>query len=672
MTKLFFKIFTIIPLLSLVTLSSCSQHENADSQEVNTERVDALLAKFKGQKGKDSLAFYLNRLDEELKEIPSDSARLGFLHQVASQLYVKGEFEKYLSYSKESLDLAKALKDTANAARSLRFMGFAHRRLSRPDSALFFFKEANSLYDKIRDDYNVGRMHISMAYVREDVKDYTGAQADAVTAIKKFDKDEHVRLTQAYTALGNALSGLNEEEKAIEYYGKAIDHREKSGGKANLMTLNNIAVMYRKLGNYQKAIDSWESLIANEERLKEDPYANAYVIDNLAHTKLLSGVETNVEEKMLEALLIREDIKDYAGQVINHIHLSEYYISAQDTLKAKDHLKQAIAISYEAKDYGDILKAIKMLSDLETGETSTRYANDYIRISDSLQLVERNFRNKFARIQFETDRVIQEKELLSRQKWWISAISAVMIISLMLFYIIRVQKSRNKQLLFEQQQQQSNEEIYNLMLSQQDKVQEGRKREQQRISEELHDGVLSRLFGTRLNLDTLNEESDTGAVDKRKLYINELKSIEQEIRRVSHDLNDKKIEESQFMDIVRELVVSNDQMNGCDFELSLDESINWKTFDNKSKIHIYRILQESIQNINKYSKAKKATINFDSDRKNVILRISDDGVGFKKTKKQEGIGHRNIRSRVTKLDGKVSINSAPKKGTTIEVSFPSK
>ncbi len=622
---------------------------------------------------KDSLELILIQIDKLINNEKLDSTKLSMIQEVALALYGQNHFETFKKYSSRSYDLSLKMKDSGNMARSLRFIGFAHRRMKQPDSALMYFYEATDLYSKLKDDLNEGRMYISMANLREDSKDYVGASADAIEALKRFDEKQPERLSEAYHALAKASYGLKQYDEAIRYFESSIEQDLRLGNSFLEISKskNAIAAALRDQGKYTDAIAIWESLMNKEEELKKDLYVYGYVLDNLAHTSLLAGVGQDIEESLLKALSIREEIKDYEGQVINHIHLSEYYTTVQDTLKARDHLKEAIAISYEAKDYGDVLKALKMLSDIEKGEASIKYANDYIRISDSLQLVERNFRNKFARIQFETDRVIKEKELLSRQKWWIIAVSTVLLISLILFYIVRLQQARNKQLRFEQQQQQSNEEIYNLMLSQQDKVQQGRKREQERISEELHDGVLSRLFGTRLNLDTLNEDTDSESVTKRKQFIEELKNIEQEIRRMSHDLSDRKIEESQFVDIVRELIDRNEGINGCSFQLNMDQEIDWEKFDNRSKIHIYRILQEAIQNINKYSKAKKAIIDFESDRKNVNLHISDDGVGFKKSKRQEGIGHKNIRSRVTKLKGKVSINSAPDDGTQIIVIFPS-
>ena len=81
-------------------------------------------------------------------------------------------------------------------------------------------------------------------------------------------------------------------------------------------------------------------------------------------------------------------------------------------------------------------------------------------------------------------------------------------------YIIKAQKTKNRELLFKQEQQKVNEEIYNLMISQQNTIETNRIKEKKRVAQELHDGVLGRMFGVRMNLDSLNKFNDEPAVEK--------------------------------------------------------------------------------------------------------------------------------------------------------------
>ncbi|MEZ4780719.1 MAG: histidine kinase [Flavobacteriaceae bacterium] len=172
-----------------------------------------------------------------------------------------------------------------------------------------------------------------------------------------------------------------------------------------------------------------------------------------------------------------------------------------------------------------------MLGQLESGSKGIEYFNEHIRLSDSLLKNERQARDKFTRIEFETDQIIAEKEQISKERLIFLLSSIGILIGAILIYIIISQRAKNKQLRFNQMQQEANEEIYNLMIAQQGKIEEGRAVEKKRISKELHDGILGKLFGTRLNLDTLNLLATPEAIKSRERYISGLKSIEEEIRR---------------------------------------------------------------------------------------------------------------------------------------------
>ena len=208
------------------------------------------------------------------------------------------------------------------------------------------------------------------------------------------------------------------------------------------------------------------------------------------------------------------------------------------------------------------------------------------------------------------------------------------------------------------------------MLTQQDKIEEGRAQEKKRISEELHDGILGRLFGTRLSLDSLNENVDKDTVQNRSEYIKELKAIEEEIRKISHDLNTDFVSGSKFFDIIKTLVENQTKAYNLDYELNKKDDINWEDIPNKTKINFYRIIQESLQNIYKHADAKLVKINFELKNDYILLEITDDGSGFDINRVKKGIGLKNIASRVKDLGGDLNINSMRGNGTTILVLIP--
>nr|WP_236027429.1 sensor histidine kinase [Gelidibacter pelagius] len=208
------------------------------------------------------------------------------------------------------------------------------------------------------------------------------------------------------------------------------------------------------------------------------------------------------------------------------------------------------------------------------------------------------------------------------------------------------------------------------MLSQQDKVDGARAEEKKRISQELHDGVLGRLFGTRLSLDSYNLNEGKEAVQVRSKYISELQAIENDIRKISHDLSTDFVSGSGFMDILKELIEKQTEAYQLGYDFDYTDDINWDVVSNKTKINIYRMVQESLQNIYKHAKAKTVKISFQLKKSVICLLIIDDGIGFDTNKSKKGIGLKNINSRVKELNGTVTFHSKIDQGTSIKVKIP--
>jgi len=306
-----------------------------------------------------------------------------------------------------------------------------------------------------------------------------------------------------------------------------------------------------------------------------------------------------------------------------------------------------------------------LLSKVDKQKSST-YLAEYVHLNDSLQIEERKIRNKFTRIRFETDEYIEETEKLTEQRVLISLGSFLAILILTLAYFIRVQNAKNKELLFEKEQQQANEEIFSLMLKQQVKLEEGRMTERHRISQDLHDGVLGKIFGTRLGLGFLNITGDEVTIEKHKSYIDELQDIEKEIRTISHELkSDILSSKEDFSKIIEDLIIQKCNLGAFEYEFICDADLDWSRINDEIKINYYRIIQEALQNIIKYANAKHVIINIELEDKNTLnLNIKDDGIGFDMKGKRKGIGLKNMQSRASNLEGDFSIHSKINEGGT--------
>ena len=320
----------------------------------------------------------------------------------------------------------------------------------------------------------------------------------------------------------------------------------------------------------------------------------------------------------------------------------------------------------------DILSSLVQLSQADPVQ-ATAYMNSYIQLNDSLLLEERKVRNKFTRIQFETEDYIATNEDLEKQNIWISLTSVFAVVSLSLLFFGYRQKLRNRNLLLERHQQKANEEIYDLMLKKQNREEEGRIQERIRISQDLHDGILSWLVSVRMGFDLLNLRSNPEDKEKFNGLIKEMQLIEKEIRNISHALKtDELSSKKDFSKLLYELLEEQSVMGNFIYELQQDDSIAWHRVDEKIKINLFRTAQEAICNIIKYAKCKKVTVSLERRENEIVLLIVDDGEGFDTNKRQKGIGLKNMRSRAKSIGAMIHIKSAQTEGTSIEVSIPTK
>ena len=482
-------------------------------------------------------------------------------------------------------------------------------------------------------------------------------------------------LYESYNLLGLVYNELGEFDKAIEFHTKALasidDETSPIEFQSKATSLNNMGLVYQNLNQYKKAIPYFQKGLEQKANLtKYKPSVYAMLLDNLAYSRYKLKDNNGLPELFYQSLKLRDSLHLTTGIIISKIHLSEYFASKNDTAKALQFSKKAIVTARNSKNYRNVLLPLKQLAIIEPKKAAT-YNKEYIHINDSLQKADRKTGEKFSRIEYETDEIKQENTTLTAQNRNLVYIFGSILILGMFLYIIKAQKSKNRELLFKQEQQKVNEEIYNLMISQQSNVETIRIKEKKRVAQELHDGVLGRMFGVRMNLDSLNKINDESASHQRNSYLSELKNIEQDIREISHDLNREKSELiNNFVAIVDNLFEDQKKTFKAKLVSNIDSNIKWESMSNANKINLYRIIQESLQNINKYANANSINVEFKKEIDNLLLQISDDGVGFNVNKAKKGIGLQNMLSRINECNGTFEIKSKKGEGTIITVTVP--
>ncbi|MEN8185523.1 MAG: sensor histidine kinase [Bacteroidota bacterium] len=602
-----------------------------------------------------------------------DSVKYKNLSIIAYEAYKNIDTPFFKKTNSDAFILSKKLKDTFGIADSHWNYGNFFVKEEKLDSAYYHYHKALLNFNSINNEYYSGKMLYNMAFIQGRVKNYTASEKLTFHAISKFKPlKKYLNLYRCYNQVGITFKDMEEYDKSINYHKNALFYLRKVKNKKTYKewSLNNIGLVYQYKGLFSIAIKYFEKALKNDSVRIKNINLYARLIDNLAYNKFLNGDTTNLPQEFYKSLVIRDSLNNKSAVAISKLHLAEYFTKYTDTLKAIEYAKDALYLSKEVNNNRDILSSLKLLSSIDKVNSDT-YLGNYISLTDSLQKEERKIRDKFTRIQFETDEYIEETKELSRQRNWIIATSFLLLSIVLLISFIMRQKAKNKELLLETEQEKSNQEIYKLMLSQHSKMNEAKQKERKRISEDLHDGVLGSLFAIRLGLDIFDIKGDEGTKKKYQTYKDEINNTELEIRNISHELKSNiHSSDDSYFEIVKELLEKQSKISNFEFNLSHDDQIVWEDVDTEIKTNIYRIIQETIQNINKYAKASFVEIHFTLEKEMLHLIIKDNGVGFDTQNNKKGIGLKNMASRVKKLGGTIQIDSIINTGTTINISVP--
>jgi signal transduction histidine kinase len=190
--------------------------------------------------------------------------------------------------------------------------------------------------------------------------------------------------------------------------------------------------------------------------------------------------------------------------------------------------------------------------------------------------------------------------------------------------------------------------------------------EKERLSRELHDGIGQMFVALKLKLENIDfaKSKYEGQIEEIKLGIDE--TID-EIRRISNNLMPSVLSSFGLNLAVNTLVKQLNAISKINFTFESDIK---EISDKKTTIYLFRIIQESLNNILKHSKAKNAELKLFQNLNNYSLIISDDGIGFNDEQNISGNGLYNIKERVNSLGGKINIETSETNGTLIIINIP--
>ena len=639
---------------------------------------------------------------QQYQEAQTAREKLTALDSVLALSFRK-DMELFINKSFEFIDLAEELGEYEQMAKKAMNLSYPLNSANRPEECIAIISRTLKYQDSISDSFLRGGLYLKRGggYFRTDQKK---AVEDYTLAIENFDAKDSIYVADAYlfrgqvnTNLGNFIDASADYDTASRYFEKLEDYQYMLYAKqGNIM-------MFSMNGFYEKAQIERSKLISQIKELELYPNLSTEYYNQAVDDRKI-GAKDKALLALLEAEKYLDSTQNRTGMAIaiNGL-LSTHYAESNDLERAKIYLDKVEAIRDEsgtdliseahyhaskstylkrlgrydealefakmrladAKMLGDQEQIIHALEDLYQiyeykgdATKSLEYYKKFSNKKDSLFDSQKTNLLVYYQSLYESEKkgreieaqnasiALLEKDNEGFKRWlWFTAIAAVLICGL-IYLIVKQKGLKAKQVL----QQKFSQE---LLVSQEE--------ERKRISKDLHDGLGQNLLLIKNSLITSGDEKNKEMVGN---------AIE-EVRAISRALHPFQLQKLGLTKAIENMVVQIDQ-NSSLFISTEIENID-DLFSGEDALNVYRIIQESFNNVIKHSEAEASKLEIKKKAKHLKITIQDNGKGFNVAEKYrdlKSMGLKTLKERTRFLKGALKINSNKGQGTQLQFTIP--
>jgi signal transduction histidine kinase len=606
------------------------------------------------------------------------------------------------SLLKETIALAKQLKAYDIALKqSANLIRFFNYETNTKHQGKLLITETKPLLSYVNDKELLGKYFFEVAdlyyYLGEfeaSLENYDSAfyyannRSTSLQGLSKFgkgivyvDKGEFGKASLAlqeaiayFQADKDTLNWINAKNSMTILYGKNEFYKDETTERKELIDLAlqyknypslpsvyyNAAASANKMGNQKLRINYLKEAL---EVNKDSDYKAFF--SPILKAGLASAYADNDSLAKAEELLgdIEKNSNDISG------YNESFYLDAKmrlafmkkEYIEAKNYAERYLLLKKQSQEFEEIQQAERFLSRVykKTGnsEKALEHFENYTALKDSILGVQRARILSYYQTLYETEKrdlkiqaqqsdidLLAAKNKLKTQWLLFGGLSLVG-----LFAFISTLRSRS----FAQKEQKLQEELtQNIIASQEE--------ERNRVAMELHDSVGQQLM--LLTRRTKNSEDNT----LQELAAATLANL----RAVSHNLYPVVLKRLGFSQAVQELVNSVDENSDVFFTTEIanvDDII-----DEEQSLHLYRIVQETLQNIIKHAKAKSVIVAVNNLENKIEVKIEDNGIGFNYKEASDlgkSLGLKSIKERCKMINANLIINSKTGLGTALIVTL---
>ncbi len=544
------------------------------------------------------------------------------------------------------------------------------------DQNIMYARLGLNYASKDNDSTAIGTLYINLGnahYFRGSFDSASVYFYKAIDVLGRTKDDKQLAL--AYNYLAKLYRKTKSLTRAHQFYDKAMVIYQRLRDESGIATIyNESGVVYEYEGKYDDAIRNYQASLNINKKLN-DSVGIGYALNFIAGVYTIKEDFTEAENYNLEALRIRELLKDTFSIMLTWSDLGTTYKAEGNLAKATEsYLKSNIWAS--SKNYPELmLNNYQALSSIAAQQNDYTKAYEYVQryniLKDSVYRIESSKQIEELSAKYETvekEKQIQQQQFeITRRNYWLAGIIATSLLLALLGYSY-YRRYRLKQ----------NADMQAALIRQQDiatrAIIEAEEKERRRIAGDLHDGVGQMMSAARMNLSAIQPKLDFADEEQRTNFEKVVSLIDEscaEVRSVSHNMMPNALVKSGLASAVKEFL---DKINTNIIKVNFfTEGLDQKIDSNVESV-LYRIIQECVNNVLKHSGATLLDISLVKETDNISVTIEDNGKGFDTSDatRFQGIGLKNIISRINYLKGMVEWDAAPGKGTLVAIHVPSK
>lgn len=596
------------------------------------------------------------------------------------------------------LSLAENQYDSL-AKYSILFFNHPAPGMNNNDEEAEVLRKAASFAAQIKDSKLRGTVHLKLAGALFDLNRFEAAIPEYSTALETFESKDSVLIADSYFFRGQAYDTMGSLILAMKDYQTANEIYEKLGKKDyQNFTLGGIAILYSKFSLYDEATEIRNQLqeyyresgslmeLAIQQYNQAEDYRKNGRLDLEKETLLAIDQQFPLEERYLyfEAIVPlklaiifaqegnRAKLDFYLQKAEKLIALEPditsenvVYLAAQywdksfeaDFNEANRIAKQTLVSAKASNEMDFIILAYKNLihsfEKLGDYQNAFNNLNAYKTYQDSIFVANRASTFSYYQTRFETEKkeralALQafeieriKSESQARVRWLLFLILIIIGAGMAIFFWKNLKESRKKA----QMQSKFAQELL--------KNQEA---ERIRISKDLHDGLGQSLLLIK-NKVRLNQDIPTGEL---------LDTAISELRSIARSLHPMQLEKLGLEKAIQILLDQVDRETELFVSSELEDL--GKILTKEKELNIYRIFQESLNNVLKHAEASAMKVSLTKEGNSITLSISDNGKGFDFSEKYndfKSLGLKTLKERIGSIQGTMKVSSEKGKGTTL-------